>query len=111
MPTCRLSKREELIPLVPVTSNLATTFCVPPPPIVAAPIAVAPPVLAALLAPAPASDGGVASINDDSGLPPNVSASAAFNPYGTLTKSTRDCSTPFGKFTSTPPPPPSPPLN
>src|SRR5260370_15873607 len=102
MPTCRLSKREELIPLVPVTSNLATTFCVPPPPIVAAPIAVAPPVLAALLAPAPASDGGVASINDDSGLPPNASASSAFNEYGTHTKTTPDSSTSLGKFTYTP---------
>src|SRR5260370_22361290 len=102
MPTCPLSKSEELITLVPVTSNLATTFGVPPPPIVAAPIAVAPPVLAALLAPAPASDGGVASINDDSGLPPNLSASSAFNAYGTLTQKTRQRSTSFGKFTCTP---------
>src|SRR5260370_18278520 len=86
MPTCPLSKSEELITLVPVTSNLATTFCVPPPPIVAAPIAVAPPVLAALLAPAPASDGGLASINDDSGLPPHVPPSAPLHAYGQPTQ-------------------------
>src|SRR5260370_40775881 len=102
MPTCRLSKREELIPLVPVTSNLATTFGVPPPPIVAAPIAVAPPALTALLAPAPASDGGVASINAASGFPPNVSAITAFNAFGTPTTHTPRLSPSLGNFTTTP---------
>src|SRR6266851_4070365 len=78
MPTWPLSNREELITLAPVASNLATKFCVPPPPIVAAATAVVAAALGALLAPAPPSDGGVASTNAENGLPPRVSASAAF---------------------------------
>src|SRR5207245_5573012 len=80
-----------------------TKFCVPPPPIADAPIAVvAPTMLAALLVLAPPSDEGTASTNDDSGFPPSVSASAAFNAYGTLTSSTRGCSTSLSRLTCTP---------
>ena len=50
------------------------------------PLAVAPIVVAVL----PVC--GLASANADAGIPPSVSASAAFNAYGTLTSSTRgDC--------------------
>src|SRR6266446_243300 len=95
-----VSKIEEFTTLAPVASNLATKFCVPPPPIVAAPMA---PVLGNTApTPVPLPDEGLASTNDDSGFPPNVSASAAFNAYGTLTNNTRGCSSSFGRFTCTP---------
>src|SRR6266478_5677406 len=95
-----VSKIEELTTLAPVASNLATKFCVPPPPIVAAPIA---PVLGNTVpTPAPLPVAGLASTNDDTDLPPNVSASEAFSAYGTLTSSTRGCSTSFGRFACTP---------
>src|SRR6266478_2420690 len=95
-----VSKIEELTTLAPVASNLATKFCVPPPPIVAAPIA---PVLGNTVpTPPPPPVVGFASTNDDTDLPPNVSASEAFSAYGTLTSSTRGCSTSFGRFACTP---------
>src|SRR6266478_5041730 len=92
-----------LVPIptfAPVASNLATKFCVPPPPIVAAPMA---PVLGNTVpTPPPLPVAGLASTNDDTDLPPNVSASEAFSAYGTLTSSTRGCSTSFGRFACTP---------
>src|SRR6266853_6067638 len=102
MPTRPLSKSEELITFAPVASNFVTKFCVPPPPIVAAAVAAVPAGLSAVPTPTTPPDGGGASTNEDSSLPPRVSASAAFNAYGTLTKSTRGCSTSFGRLTCTP---------
>src|SRR6266478_919343 len=84
-----VSKIEELMTFAPVASNLATKFCVPPPPIVAAPMA---PVLGNTVPTPAAPPEGLASTNDDSGLPPKVSASDAFKAYGTLTSNTRGCS-------------------
>src|SRR6266851_10186054 len=102
IPTCPLSNSEELITFAPVASNLVTKFCVPPPPIVAAPMDPPPAGLTTVPTPAPPPDEGLASTNDDSGFPPNVSASAAFNAYGTLTSNTRGCSSSFARFTCTP---------
>src|SRR5260370_4252153 len=45
---------------------------------------------------------GAANANADAGMPPSVSASAAFNAYGTLTSSTRGCSSSLGRLTCTP---------
>src|SRR6266851_6937407 len=69
------SEIEELITFAPVPSNLVTTLGLPPPPIVAAPVA----GLGMELTTTPPPNEGLVSTKEDSGFPPNVSASAAFN--------------------------------
>src|SRR5712691_6714873 len=54
---------------------------------------------------------GAASTKADAGMPPSVSASAAFNAYGTLTSKTRGPSTSPGRLTCTPSHRGSPELN
>jgi hypothetical protein len=64
-----------------------------PVPLTAGVMLLAPAFVIALVE-APAALGAAASIKADAGSPPTVSASAAFNAYGTLSNSTRGCSCP-----------------
>src|SRR5216684_3456819 len=118
MPIFPLSKMEELPSVPALSTHFASRFVVPVPVVWAVlgrgfvscvPAPPAPLAPLALPADAPVPDvlepvdvSVVARAYADAGIPAKLSASAAFNAYGTLTKSTRGCSTSPGKFSCTP---------
>jgi hypothetical protein len=80
-------------PRVPVLLVHNGRKSVVPVPLNAGVLLLAPAFVIALIE-VPPAPGAVASIKADAGSPPTVSASAAFNAYGTLSNSTRGCSCP-----------------